>query len=91
MAARDPTRYTRTMIDPAIKAKILEDLEHLPPDLQQRAQEFVHELVTVSQPPPKLRNIPWAGLVHDSEMVAGGQIEDELGRGWADAIDRDRG
>jgi len=79
------------MIDPVVKARILEDLKHLPPDLQRRAQELVHELVSISRPPPKLRDIPWAGLVDDPEMVAGEWSEGELGRGWADAIDRDRG
>jgi hypothetical protein len=38
------------MIDPAVKSKILEDLERLPPDLQKRAQEMVHELARPSRP-----------------------------------------
>lgn len=38
------------MIDPAVKSKILEDLEQLPTDLQKRAQELVHELARQSRP-----------------------------------------
>ncbi|MFQ5742442.1 MAG: CopG family transcriptional regulator [Acidobacteriota bacterium] len=36
------------------------------------------------------REIPWAGLFEDPEMVPAARIDDELGQHWADDIDRDR-
>ena len=36
------------------------------------------------------REIPWAGLFHDPEMVPAERLDEAL-EGWADAIDRDRG
>lgn len=38
----------------------------------------------------KPRRIPWAGIIHDPEMVPAERLDDGLG-GWADAVDRDRG
>ncbi len=39
----------------------------------------------------KPREIPWAGLFDDPEMVPGKQIDAVLAEKWADDIDRDRG
>jgi plasmid stability protein len=36
------------------------------------------------------REIPWAGLFHDSEMVPAERLDEAL-EGWADTVDRDRG
>jgi hypothetical protein len=36
----------------------------------------------------KPREIPWAGLFDDPEMVAGRDIDDELKKKWIDDIDR---
>lgn len=36
------------------------------------------------------REIPWAGIVSDPEMVPGARIDDALAEGWADGVDRDR-
>ena len=37
------------------------------------------------------RDIPWAGLFDDPEMVPGREIDSALAEHWADDIDRDRG
>ena len=37
------------------------------------------------------RQIPWAGIVNDPNLVHGKSIDEELGREWSDDIDRDRG
>ena len=39
----------------------------------------------------KPREIPWAGLFHDPEMVPAERLDEELAKHWADDIDRDRG
>ena len=39
----------------------------------------------------KPREIPWAGLFDDPEMVPGQQIDSALAAKWTDDIDRDRG
>lgn len=38
----------------------------------------------------KPREIPFAGIIDDPEMVQSDQIEDFLEETWSDAIDRDR-
>jgi hypothetical protein len=38
----------------------------------------------------KPREIPWAGLFSDPDMVPGGRLDDFLSKHWADDIDRDR-
>jgi metal-responsive CopG/Arc/MetJ family transcriptional regulator len=38
----------------------------------------------------KPREIPFAGIIDDPEMVQSDQIEDFLEETWTDAIDRDR-
>lgn len=37
------------------------------------------------------RDIPWAGLFDDPEMVPAARLDDTLEAEWADAVDRDRG
>jgi Arc/MetJ-type ribon-helix-helix transcriptional regulator len=39
----------------------------------------------------KSREIPWAAIVDDPEMVRGDAVERALEKGWARDIDRDRG
>lgn len=36
------------------------------------------------------REIPWAGIVDDPDMVPSDRIEEYLAETWTDAIDRDR-
>jgi len=38
----------------------------------------------------KPREIPWAGLFHDPDMVPAKRIDEELATSWADDLDRDR-
>jgi Arc/MetJ-type ribon-helix-helix transcriptional regulator len=38
----------------------------------------------------KPRQIPWAGLFHDPDMIPAERMEEELAAHWADDIDRDR-
>jgi hypothetical protein len=44
----------------------------------------------LSGSPDKPREIPWAGLFHDPEMVSGERMDEGLEH-WADDLDRDRG
>jgi hypothetical protein len=37
----------------------------------------------------KPREIPWAGLFHDSDMIPAERLEEELAAHWADDIDCD--
>jgi len=39
----------------------------------------------------KPREIPWAGLFHDPDMVPAENLDEELAEHWADDLDRDRG
>lgn len=39
----------------------------------------------------KPREIPWAGLFNDPDMVPAERLDEELAKHWADDIDRDRG
>jgi Arc/MetJ-type ribon-helix-helix transcriptional regulator len=39
----------------------------------------------------KPREIPWAGLFNDPEMVPAERLDEALAGQWADDIDRDRG
>lgn len=67
------------MIDPVIKQKILDDLDRLPPNLQHRAQEIVHELaVSVTRPP----GTPGRDLVRFA-----GILDEESAREMEDAIE----
>ncbi|HEX9943925.1 MAG TPA: CopG family transcriptional regulator [Thermoanaerobaculia bacterium] len=38
----------------------------------------------------KPRQIPWAGLFHDPDMVPAERLDEELADHWADDLDRDR-
>jgi len=38
----------------------------------------------------KPREIPWAGLFHDPDMVPAERMDEELATHWADDLDRDR-
>jgi hypothetical protein len=38
----------------------------------------------------KPREIPWAGLFHDPDMVPAGRMDEVLAKSWADDLDRDR-
>jgi len=38
----------------------------------------------------KAREIPWAGLFHDPDMIPAERLEEELAAHWVDDIDRDR-
>ena len=38
----------------------------------------------------KPREIPWAGLFHDPDMVPAERMDEELAKTWADDLDRDR-
>ena len=37
------------------------------------------------------REIPWAGLFHDPDMIPAERLDEELAKHWADDLDRDRG
>lgn len=52
------------------------------------ARRLLVEGLTGSKEKP--RRIPFAGIVHDPEMVPAERLDEEL-EGWADAVDRDRG
>ena len=39
----------------------------------------------------KPREIPWAGLFNDPDMVPAERMDEELAARWADDLDRDRG
>jgi predicted GTPase len=54
--------------------------------------EIVRQLIAkgLSGTPEKPREIPWAGLFHDPDMISGDRVEEAL-ETWADDIDRDRG
>lgn len=39
----------------------------------------------------KPRDIPWAGLFNDPDMVPAERLDEELATHWADDLDRDRG
>lgn len=41
--------------------------------------------------PSEPRDIPWAGLFNDPDMVPAERLDEALANGWADDIDRDRG
>lgn len=38
----------------------------------------------------KPREIPWAGLFHDPDMIPAERLDEELAARWANDIDRDR-
>ncbi len=38
----------------------------------------------------KPREIPWAGLFHDPDMIPAERLDEALAARWADDIDRDR-
>jgi len=40
--------------------------------------------------PSEPREIPWAGMFHDPEMVPAERMDEALASTWADDIDRDR-
>jgi hypothetical protein len=52
-------------------------------------RQFIVQGLSGSEEKP--REIPWAGLFHDPEMVPAECLDEELADHWADDIDRDRG
>lgn len=65
------------MVMPAIKKQILEDLDRLPPEKQQRAAELVHELVV---PLPR-------GASAEDLMSLAGTLDDPSAREMIAAIE----
>ncbi len=55
--------------------------------------EVIRQLVAggLAGGPGGRREIPWAGLFHDPEMVPARRLDQALADGWADDLDRDRG
>jgi hypothetical protein len=55
--------------------------------------EVVRQLIAqgLSESEEKPREIPWAGLFHDPDMIPAERLDEELAKHWADDIDRDRG
>ena len=64
------------MVEPTIKEQILKDLDRLSPELQQRALELVHGLVT---PAPK-------GASVDDLLSLSGTLDKESAREMREAI-----
>jgi hypothetical protein len=52
-------------------------------------RQFIVQGLSGSEEKP--REIPWAGLFHDPDMVPAERLDEELAKNWADDIDRDRG
>ena len=52
-------------------------------------RQFILQGLAGSEAKP--REIPWAGLFHDPDMVPAERLDEELARHWADDLDRDRG
>jgi hypothetical protein len=51
-------------------------------------RRIIHQAFAGSADKP--REIPWAGIFDDPEMVSGENIDDELREKWADDIDSHR-
>ena len=67
------------MVLPAVKEQILSDLDQLSPDLQRRAADFVHSLVS-----PGLKGTPGRDLLR---FV--GTLDDESARQMMEAIEEE--
>lgn len=67
------------MVLPAIKEQILNDLDQLSPELQRRAADLVHRLVT---PLPK-------GASGGDLLRFAGMLDDESAREMTEAIEQD--
>lgn len=67
------------MIDAAVKQGILDDLERLPPELQRRARELVHNLIPVR---PK-------GASIEEAMALAGTLDDESAQQMLTAIEEE--
>lgn len=52
-------------------------------------RQYIIQGLTGSDEKP--REIPWAGLFHDPDMVPAERIDEELAEHWANDLDRDRG
>ena len=52
-------------------------------------RQFITEGLAGTEKKP--REIPWAGLFHDPDMVPAERMDEELAGHWADDLDRDRG
>lgn len=52
-------------------------------------RQFILQGLSGSEQKP--REIPWAGLFHDPDMVPAERLDEELAAHWADDLDRDRG
>ena len=59
---------------------------------QTSVSEVVRQFIVVglSGSEEKPREIPWAGLFHDPDMVPAERQDEELADHWADDLDRDR-
>jgi hypothetical protein len=53
--------------------------------------EVIRHYLVLGVSRERLREIPFAGLFHDSGMVRGDSIDESLSRHWANHIARDRG
>jgi hypothetical protein len=73
-----------------------DDLAELVDREAQRRQtsfsDIVRQFIVVglSGSEEKPREIPWAGLFHDPDMVPAERMDEELAKSWADDLDRDR-
>ena len=52
-------------------------------------RQFILQGLSGSEEKP--REIPWAGLFHDPDMIPAERLDEELAAHWADDLDRDRG
>lgn len=74
-----------------------DDLANLVDSEARRRQTSFSEVVRLfivqglSGSPEKPREIPFAGLFNDPEMISAERMEEALAEGWASDIDRDRG
>ena len=77
--AENPKRCQEviTMVQPAIKQQILDDLDQLSPEQQKRAAELVHGL---------LSPLPKGASIHDLKKVSG-ILDDESAREMMEAIE----
>ena len=69
------------MVVPAIKERILNDLDQLAPEQQQRAAELVHSLVSP---------LPQGASVEDLMKVAG-TLDDESAQEMMEAVEKECG
>ena len=67
------------MVHPAVKEKILKDLDRLPLELQRRAMDFVHGLAASTQLPP--------GATAEELMSLAGTLDPDSAREMREAIE----